>query len=328
MISRRSLLVALGAAPFSISSAFAQAKPAVLIGWLNSESRSTSAALSNLAAFKEEMALLGWKEGGNYVLEERWAEGLGDRLPYLAEDLASKKPAVIVAANGRATVAAAKAAPQTPIVQATGNSPVDLGLAASLARPGGMVTGSSSIASDISEKYVELLVAAAPHVKRIGVLVDSNSVSRNVIISNVRRSAEHYRVELRFAEVARAEDLDAALARLKNENVQGLVVLPGSVFARQQERIVKFSLSQRWPVLATATSMVEAGTLLSFSADLRANYRRAPYFVDRILKGARPGDLPIEQPMAVSMVVNLKTAKLLGLTMPPEIMVRATRVIQ
>ena len=327
MNTRRRALIVLGAAPFALRAVFAQTKPVVLIGWLNTESR-TSAALGNLAAFKEEMALRGWKEEANYVLEEHWADGQRDQLPSLAKALAARKPALIVAANGAATVAAAKAAPQTPIVQASGDSPVASGLAASLARPGGMVTGNASITRDLSEKFVELLVAAAPQVKRIGVLVDPRSFSHDVFINNVRRAAEHYRVELRFAEVARPEECDAALARLKNEGVEGLIVLPGSVFARQQARIVKFSLVQRWPVLASSTSMVEEGTLLSYSANLRANYRRAAYYVDRILKGTKPSDLPIEQPMEMNMVVNLKTAKLLGLTMPPEIMLRATRVIQ
>jgi putative ABC transport system substrate-binding protein len=328
MNNRRSLLILLGAAAFNLRAVFAQTKPAVLIGWLNSESRSTSAALGNLAAFKEEMASRGWKEGANYILDERWADGQGDQLPSLAKALAATKPVLIVAANARATVAAAKAAPQIPVVQANGNSPVASGLAASLARPGGMVTGSASITSDLSEKYVELLLAAAPRLRRIGVLADPKSLGHDAFINNVRRSAEHYRVELRFAEVTRAEELDGALARLMNDGVQGLVVLPSSLFGAERARIIKFALSQRWPHISNSSRAVEEGALLSYSIDGEANYRRAAYYVDRILKGARPADLPIEQPMVIRMYVNLKTAKLLGLTMPPDIMVRATRVIQ
>lgn len=329
MNNRRKLVVGLAVGPLAWAGAvFSQSKaPPVVIGWLSQGSRATSSA--TLAAFNEGMAALGWKAGSNYVLEERWADGPADRLPGLAEELAAKKPAIIVTSS-LATAAAAKAAPQIPIVQAAGNSPVELGLAASLARPGGMVTGVTGLALELSTKYLELLLAAAPKLKRVGFLINPNSVYYATLIKTARRAAEHHRVETRFAELSKAQEIEPAIARFAKEGVEGLVVLPGSsalLFA-ERTRIVKFALAQRWPLIAPGGGWVSSGALLSYSVDILLNYRRTAYFVDRILKGAKPGDIPIEQPMTFELVVNLKTAKTLGLTLPPEIMVQVTKVIE
>ncbi len=298
----------------------------MLIGWLHTGSRAANGR--NLAAFREGMAALGWKEGSNYVLEERWAEGRRDRLSSLAEEVAAKKPALIVAAQVIATAAAAKAAPKTPIVQASGNSPVNLGLAKSLARPGGMVTRLTHIAFEVSEKYLELLLAAAPKLKRVGFLVDPRSPGYAAHMTNARRAIEYYRVEARFAEAAKAEELEPAILRLAKEGVQGLVVMPSGLFGAEQRRIVKLALAQRWPVVAGGSGFVEEGALLSYSADALALYRRAAYYVDRILKGTKPGDLPIEQPMKFELVLNMKTARVLKLEISRELAVRVDRVIE
>ncbi len=324
MNTRRNLLIVLGAGAFTPRMLFAQAKKQpVLIGWLHGGSLNRA----GLPAFKEEMAALGWKEGANYVLEIRWADGRVDRLPALAEELAARKPAVIV--TTLATAAAAKAAPNIPVVQALGASPVDSGLAASLARPGGMVTGVTNIPHELSQKYLELLLAAVPKLKRVGFLVDRKSPRYADLINIARRAIEHHRVEARFTEAGDAEELDRALALLTKEAVQGLVLLPSpGLFGAERRRIVQFALAQRWPVVAGPSVFAEEGALLSYSADNAERYRRVAYYVDRILKGAKPGDLPIEQPMTFELAVNMKTAKLLGLTLTPEIMVRATRVIE
>ena len=300
-------------------------KTPVLIGWLHAGSRTVSGR--GLTAFKEGMAALGWKEGSNYVLEERWADGQVNRLSALAEELAARKPALIVASIA-ATAAAAKAAPNVPVVQAQGASPVNTGLAASLARPGGMVTGVTNMATEVSEKYLELLLAAAPKVKRIGFLADPASAGYAAHMKNARRAIEHYGVEARFAEVAKAEEIELALARLAKEGVQGLVILPSAgLFAAERRRIVKLALAQRWPVVG-GSGLAAEGVLLSYSADGSALYRRSAYYVDRILKGAKPGDLPIEQPMKFELVLNMKTAKALGIKIPNSILVQATRVIE
>ncbi len=326
--TRRTFLIAAAAWPALawMGAVRGQSKQPILIGWLSSQSRTLGGR--NLTAFKEGMAALGWKEGANYVLEERWADGRVDRLRTLAEELAARKPAIIVAAPVNATAAAAKAAPKTPVVQAIGYSPVDGGLAKSLARPGGMVTGVTNIPDEVSEKFLELLLAAAPKLKRVGFLVDSASPRYGAITKVARRTAEHYRVEARFAEVAKAEELEAAVSRLAKDGVQGLVVMPSSWLAVERARIVKFALAHRWPVVAGGGAWAEVGALLSYNANTLANYRRAAYYVDRILKGTKPADLPIEQPMKFELVLNMKTARALKLEISRELGVRADRVIE
>ena len=327
MNTRRRLIIALAGCASVAGPVFAQSKkPPVLIGWLSSAPRETGRG--NLADFKKELATLGWQEGANYVLVELYAAGQPNRLPALAEELAAKKPALIVATPAVATIAAAKAAPKTPIVQVTGSAPVSTGLAASLARPGGMVTGLTSLSGVLSAKYLELLLAAAPKVQRVGFLGDVKVPGYPTHMKNARAAIERFRIESRFAELISAEDLDRALLQLAKEGVQALVVLPsGTLFNPERQRILQFASAQRWPVIGSS-GWGAAGALLSYSADASALFRRAAHYVDRILKGAKPADLPIEQPTTFELVVNLKTAKALGLTMPPEIMVQATQVIQ
>ena len=327
MNNRRSLLIVLGATALAPRAVLAQAKQApVLIGWLNSDSRESSGQY--LTAFKEGLAALGWKEGSQLVIEERWADGRHARLQSLAEELAAKKPAVIVAGPTQSVPAAAKAAPKTPIVIATGSDPVAQGLVKSLARPGGMITGLTNFNASITEKILELLLAAAPKVKRVGFLGDSTIRQHATYMEAVRRSAVQYSVEARFAKVASPEEIEPAVSRLAKDGAQALVVMLSPILRVERRRIAKLALAQRWPVVAGAREFAEAGALLSYSADALANYRRAAYYVDRILKGAKPGDLPIEQPTKFELVVNMKTAKALGITIPQSILVRADKVIE
>ena len=327
MSTRRSLLIVLGAAALAPRAVLAQAKQApVLIAWLNTDSRELSG--QNLIAFKEGLAALSWKEGAQYVIEERWANGRVDRLPSLADELAARKPAIIVAALAVAVPAAAKAAPRTPIVIISGGDPVALGLVNSLARPGGWITGLTTVSANVAEKHLELLLAAAPKVKRVGVLGDSTAAVRASATEAVRRSVAQYQVEARFAEVASPEEIEPALSRLAKEGAQALILVGGPVLRNERGRIVKLALAQRWPVVAGQGGWAEAGALLSYSADALANYRRAAYYVDRILKGANPGDLPIEQPTKFELVINMKTAKTLGLTIPQSLMLQADKVIE
>lgn len=325
--TRRAFLVAATAWPALAwaGAALAQSKQPILIGWLNSGSRDTHGNL--LAAFKEGLAALGWKEGPNVVFEERWADGRTDRLPVLAGELAAKGPALIVAFPVHVAAAATKAAPKTPIVL-LGGDPVAAGLVASLARPGGLVTGVANLATALSEKYLELLLAAAPKLRRFGFLIDSTPANHALFMANARRSVAQYSVEARYAEVARPEEIEPALSRLAKEGVQALVVMPGQALEVELRRIVKFALAQRWPVIAAQRQFAEEGALLSYGVDQSANYRRAAYYVDRILKGAKPGDLPIEQPTKFELVVNMKTAKALGLTIPQPFLMRVDKVIE
>ena len=297
----------------------------ILIGWLATGSRD---ATDDLTVFKEGMAALGWKEGVQYILEERWADGHYDRLRPLAEELAAKQPAIIVAAPSLAVAAAVKAAPRTPIVHANGSDPVAAGFAASLARPGGMVTGVTNMVPDITAKHTELLLEAVPKVKRIGFLVDANTVSR----SRLRQAAEHSvvqrKVEARFAEVGRADGIEPAMASLAKNGAQALVIFASPLFTTEREQIIRLALARRWAMIGGSREFANAGALLSYGANRAILYRRAAYYVDRILKGAKPADLPIEQPMTIELVINGKTAKLLGIKLPQSLLIRAERVIE
>jgi putative ABC transport system substrate-binding protein len=316
------MLIALGAAASIPQAGLAQPKrkPA-LIGRLATGQQATR----NVAAFKEGMAALGWKEGITYTLEEHYAEGQPDRLPALAEALAAKQPALILATPVISARAAAKAAPKRPVV-VMGGDPVAAGLVASYARPGGMITGLSAEHPQISEKFLELLLAAVPNARRVGFFFSSHAANVGLLKESAQRSAARYRVEARFADAARLEEIEPALSNLAKDGVQALVIMSGSGLSVQ--RIMKHALGHGWPVVGGSAVYARSGALLSYGADLIAINRRAAYYADRILKGTKPADLPIEQPTAFELVVNMKTAKSLGLTIPPEIIVRATQVLE
>ncbi len=322
MIGRRKFLIALAA----LSAMPARAQAPVTIGWLNFGSLELDAQL--LAAFKEGLAALGWKEGSQVVIEERWANGRIERLPLLAQELAAKNPAVIVAAPTQSLAAVAKAAPKTPIVQVGAADPVVTGFAASLAHPGGMVTGLSNVVTDVTEKLLELLLAAAPKLRRVGFLADSTNFARVKLMEAARRSVDRRGIEARFEEVGKPEDIEPAISRLSKERVQGLVLMPCPLCLSERRRIVKLALERRWPVIAGRREYTEDGALLSYGIDVLSHYRRAAYYVDKILKGAKPGDLPIEQPTKLELVINRKTAKAIGLNITNELLLRADKVIE
>lgn len=283
-----------------------------------------------LRPFKESLAELGWKEGEQFVIESRWADGRTERLQSLADELVAKRPSIIVAIEGVATRAAAKASQNVPIVQLFGASPVGYGLAKTLAEPGGMVTGLTNVPSELSKKYLELLLAAAPNIKRVGFLLDRRSLSFAGHMKNAREAVAHYRVDARFAELGRPEEIEPGMAVLAKEGVEGLAIVPSALFQTEhlRRRVVELALGHRWPVIAFSPAFAREGALLSYTADTDASSARAAWYVDRILKGAKPGDLPIEQPTKFKLLVNLKTAEMLGLRLPPEIMLRATQVFQ
>ena len=334
MNQRRTLLAAAaaltlaraGAALAQTTAPSAPSKGApILIGWLATGSR---AAVDDLAVFKEGMAALGWREGVQYVLEERWADGDYDRLRPLAEELAAKQPALIVAAPSQAVAAAVKAAPRTPIVHANGTDPVAAGFAVSLARPGGMVTGLSNMAPDITAKHTELLLEAVPKVKRIGFLIDANTVSHARLKQAAEYSVLQRKVEARFAEVRGADEIEPAIAGLAKNGAQALVLFASPLFIIKRQHIIKLALARRWAMIGGERVFAESGALLSYGANRAILYRRAAYYVDRILKGAKPAEMPIEQPMTNELVINGKTAKALGIKLPQSLLIRAERVIE
>ena len=322
MNTRRRCLAASAVWPALVWTGALHAQPnaPVVIGLLSAHERQANVALV------EAMAALGWKLGVHYRLEARYAEGVVDRLPALAQELAALKPALVIAVPSSSARAMAAAAPATPIVLAPGD-PVASGLVTNLARPGGMVTGLSSVSGELNVKLLELVVEALPKIRRVGILADSTIRAHAAYMSNVRGAAERLGVAAHIAELAKPEDIEGAVARLARDKVQALVIASNAWLWPHLPKIMALALAQRWPVVGTSPNVPKQGGLLSYGASA-GRAKRVAYYVDRILKGAKPGDLPIEQPTTFDMVLNLKTAKLLGITIPTSIRVRATEVIE
>ena len=326
-IDRRTLLSGLLASLATpICAVWAQSSGPAVVGFLNMNTREASGHL--LTALREGLAELGLKDGTQLVIEERWADNRFERLDALAAELAARRPAVIVAGPSQVVRAVVKAAPTVAIVHATGADPVAAGFAASLGRPGGMVTGLANSMTDVSEKYLEFLLLAVPALRRVGFMTDSTNVARARIAELARQSIERAGIGGSVAEVSAPGEIDAAVARLARDGAQALVLMPSPLFLGERRRILAQAQARRWPVAAPLKEFAEDGALLSYGHDVSLNFRRAAYYVDRILKGARPADLPIEQPLKLELVVNMKTARSLGIALAPAILVRADRVIE
>jgi putative tryptophan/tyrosine transport system substrate-binding protein len=274
---------------------------------------------------------LGYIEGQNIAIEYRYAEGKRDRVPELAAELVRLKVDIIVAAGGALVIPVAKNATKTiPIVMVgVGLDPVEAGYVESLARPGGNITGLTILATDLGGKRLELLKEAVPKVARVAVLYDP------VTPGGVRELKEVLPVAARALgltlqpwEVRSADDIDRVFASMGKQRLDGVYVTLGPLMLANQKRTVGLALKSRLPSTYYYREAVEAGGLMSYGADLADSYRRVAYYVDRILKGAKPADLPVEQPTKFELVINLKTAKQIGLTIPPEVLARATKLIK
>ena len=327
MLARRTFLLAaagftLGASPFA-ARAQSNYAPAV-IGWLNMGSGDN---LRNLQLFKEALATMGRKEGADFIVEARFAGGSLYRLEQLATELAARRPDVIVTVPRNATQFAVKAAPNIPVVQMLGGSLVESELAGSLARPGGMVTGLVNLNVSMSEKLTELLVDVIPQLQRVGYLLDSTMGTREALIKTADQAASRFKAQAMVAEVTTVADLESAIGALRRSQAQAVVVLPDNWLGTERRRIVQLAQRQKLAVVASQPNFVVAGALMSYGADSAHSARRAAWYVDKILNGRKPGDLPIERPTRFTMVVNLKTAKALGITIPRWIMLHADLVI-
>src|SRR6266545_1955449 len=282
-----------------------------------------------LEAFRQGLRELGWVEGQNIVIEYRSAEGHFDRLPDLAAELVRLKVDVIVAAPTPAVLAAKSATGTVPIVGVSLTGPVELGLIASLARPGGNVTGVSySVGTDIFGKDLELLKEIVPKVRRVAVLSNPDGPAQPITIRNVKDAARSLGLQLQLVEARGPGDFNGAFAAMARERVGALFVVTDPVFILHRARLVDLAAKNRLPSIFTQRADVEAGGLISYGPNFSDMYRRAAIYVDKILKGARPADLPVEQPTKFELVINLKTAKALGLTIPPSLLQRADEVIQ
>ncbi len=290
---------------------------------------SASAKSSTIEAFRQGLRDLGYVEGRTILTEYRWADGRVDRLPALAAGLVQLGVNVIVASNTPAALAAKKATSTIPIILVTSGDPVGSGLVASLARPGGNVTGLSLTPTPaISGKQLELLKDAFPALTHVAVLANPANSPTAGLVKEVELAARSLGLRLRVVQVREPKELDNAFATMKNERVPALLVIADPLVSDNRDRIVAFAAKNRLPAIYPYRLFADAGGLMSYGADVSDLNRRAATYVDRILKGAKPAELPIEQPAKFELVVNLKTAKALGLTIPQSLLLRADHVIQ
>lgn len=279
-------------------------------------------------AFRERLRSLGYVEGRNLSIDGRWAAGSMERLHDMAKDLVALKVDAILAATGPAAMAAKRATSSIPIVIVTVPDPVALGLAASLARPGGNVTGTVSMATDLAGKQLQLLRDLLPKTSRVAVLVMKAGTSTPLYLEQLQSAAQLTGVTLLVEHEDQLEPLAGAFAAMQRAGAQVLVVQLSPFTYEHRKRIVELAAQHRLPAIFEVREFVAAGGLMSYGPNLNDLFRRAAYFVDRIFKGDRPADLPVEQPTKFDMVLNLKTAKALGLTIPYTLRLQATEVIE
>jgi len=278
-------------------------------------------------AFRHRLRELGYVEGKNIVIEYRYAEGKLERLPDLAAELVRLKVDIIVTA-GPAAFVAKKASVTIPIVVAAASDPVGTGLVSSLAQPGGNITGLSLMAPELDGKRLELLKEAFPKVARVAFLWVPGGSRGNLPLTEMDVAAKALRLNLLSLPVRSLDDFDSAFARGKKEHAQALVTQPHSLIIAQQRQIFDFAAKNRLPAMYPWSEFVEAGGLMSYAPNQADLWRRAADFVDKILKGTKPAEIPVEQPMKFEFIVNLKAAKQIGLTIPPNVLVRADKVIR
>ena len=283
-------------------------------------------------AFRQGLRELGYVDGKNVIVEARFAEGRADRIPELVAEVLRLKVDVLLAASPPSALAAKKATTTVPIVFAGVIDPVATGIVASLARPGGNVTGVTwgIGGAGFAGKWVELLKEAAPGVSHVAVLSNSGNASTASLAREIGAAARTLKVKLDVLDAENAVNLDQALATIGASGAQGIIVAPDSFFflAANRIKLVQFAASKRLPTLYFAKHFVEAGGLMAYGGSLDESFRRAATYVDKILKGAKPADLPVEQPTKFELVINLKTAKALGITIPQSLLLRADEVIQ
>jgi putative ABC transport system substrate-binding protein len=283
-------------------------------------------------AFRQGLRDLGYVEGRNVVIEYRDSEGKLERLPALAAELVALKVDVIVAAASNHFALAAKQATRTiPIVFAAASDPVASGLVTSLARPGGNVTGAAVITSELVGKRLELLTQAVPGVSRVAVLWLPGALGERTekeMLKDADVAARALGVRLQFVEVRGPADFDRAFSDMTRARAGALTVLPSNMFLREHGRLVDLAAKYRLPAVYTVKEYVDAGGLMSYGPNVADLFRRAATYVDKILKGAKPSDLPVEQPTKFELVINLKTARTLALTIPPSVLARADQIIE
>jgi putative ABC transport system substrate-binding protein len=286
-----------------------------------------SANAARIEAFRQGLRELGYVEGKNIVIEYRYAEGKLDRLSELAAELVRLKVDVIVTAAPSSTRAAKKATSTIPIVMAFDNDPVGSGFVASLARPGGNITGLSNLAPEISGKQLELLKEIVPRLSHVAVLRTSTLTSAQVL-KEMELAAGALGVKLQYLDVLDPKDIETAFQAAGKGRADAVLVLASPILESHRKQVADFAAKNRLPAIYHVAEFVEAGGLMSYGVSFIDLYRRAATYVDKILKGTKPADLPVEQPMKFELVINLKAAKQIGLTIPPNLLARADKVIK
>ena len=317
------LALALLAAPLAAEGQ--QAGRTVTIGYLGNSSPSLESNV--VEAFREGLRQLGYVEGRNLIIKFEWAEGQQERHPVLARELVRLKPDVILTTGTPGALAAKQATQSIPIVAIAGDL-VEAGLVSSLAKPGGNVTGLSVLQPELEGKRLELLKEAVPKLSRVAVLLNPANPFTTIAWKATQPAAKALSVELQRVEARGANDLDRALARIEAAHPDGLVVIADRFLLSHRASIVQFVVKNRLPSMFSFREFAQEGGLMAYAPDFADSYRRAATYVDKILKGAKPADLPIEQPTKFELVINLKTAKALGLTIPQSVLIRADQVIQ
>ena len=327
MMRRRAALAAALALSFLLAPLAAEAQPPAKvprIGYLSLAPGPSPRSVALLQGLRD----LGYAEGKNITIEYRWGQGNLDRLRDLAAELVRVKVDVIVTGGSIATRAAKEATHNIPIVMAFEADPVGEGFVASLARPGGNITGLTNLSAELSGKRLELLKETVPGVSRVAVLSSRTHPGTAPASREIQEAARSLGVQLEFHEVRGPEDFEGAFRAAARGRANALAVLQNPVSLFHRTRLVGLAAKNRLPAIYFERVFVEAGGLMSYAASDRDLHRRAAVYVDKILKGTKPADLPVEQPTRFELIVNLKTAKALGLTFPPSIMVRADQVIQ
>ena len=298
------------------------------IGLLGGSPPNSPEAVHLWEGFFQVLRDLGYVEGQNIVIEGRWYGNRPERLPTLAAELVRLPVDVIVAGTAPSPEAARRATSTIPIVMASHPDPVASGLVASLARPGGNVTGLSSAGLELSGKQLQLLKETLPGLGRVAILSNPTVPSHALNVKEAEVAARSLKVQLQVLPARDPSEFAGAFAAATRERAGALIVLGGSVFFAHRLRLVELAAQSRLPTMYVVREFAQEGGLMAYGADLRDSWRRAAWYVDRILKGAKPADLPVEQPTKFELVINLKTAKALGLTIPPAVLARADEVIQ
>lgn len=291
-------------------------------------SASPAAAAPFINAMGQSLSELGYQDGKDIAIESRFAEGNLNRLPELASELVSLKVDVIVASGDRPIRAAREATSTIPIVMVISNDPVGLGHIASLARPGGNVTGLTTVSGELASKRLELLKEVIPKASRVTILGDPANPGTAVHFKEAETAARLLKVQLQPLEVRTPQDLKTAFRTAVKGRADALIIVSGGLFGTLRTQIVSSAADHRLPAIYTEGEYVYAGGLMAYAASIPHQFRRAATYVDKILKGAKPADLPVEQPMKFELVINLKAAKQIGLTIPPNVLARADKVIK